>query len=127
VYVSHLSLVDFRSYAEVELPLGRGVTALVGPNGEGKTNLVEAVGYVATQASHRVATDAPLVRFGAERAIVRAGVVRDDRPTLVELEITPGRANRARINRSPVPRAREALGPAAHGAVRPRGPRRRQG
>jgi DNA replication and repair protein RecF len=110
VYVTHLSLVDFRSYPSVELPLEPGVTAFVGPNGEGKTNLVEAVGYVATLGSHRVATDAPLVRLGAERAIVRASVVRDDRPTLVELELTPGRANRARINRSPVPRAREVLG-----------------
>jgi len=110
VYVTHLSLVDFRSYASVELPLEPGVTAFVGPNGEGKTNLVEAVGYVATLGSHRVATDAPLVRLGAERAIVRASVVRDDRSTLVELELTPGRANRARINRSPVPRAREVLG-----------------
>ncbi len=110
MYVTHLSLVDFRSYPSVELPLEPGVTAFVGPNGEGKTNLVEAVGYVATLGSHRVATDAPLVRLGAERAIVRASVVRDDRPTLVELELTPGRANRARINRAPVPRAREVLG-----------------
>ncbi|HEY5033118.1 MAG TPA: AAA family ATPase, partial [Actinomycetes bacterium] len=67
MYVTHLSLVDFRSYASVELPLEPGVTAFVGPNGEGKTNLVEAVGYVATLGSHRVATDAPLVRLGAER------------------------------------------------------------
>src|SRR6478752_4932629 len=110
MHVAHLSLADFRSYARVEVPLDPGVTALVGPNGQGKTNLVEAVGYVATLASHRVAQDAPLVRFGAERAIVRASVVRDERPTLVELEITPGKANRARINRGPVPRAREVLG-----------------
>jgi len=110
VYVAHLSLADFRSYASVELDLSRGVTAFIGPNGEGKTNLVEAIGYVATLGSHRVANDAPMVRIGAERAIVRASVVRDDRTTLVELELTPGRANRARINRSPVPRAREVLG-----------------
>ena len=110
MYVAHLSLTDFRSYAAVELPLEPGVTAFVGPNGEGKTNLVEAIGYVATLSSHRVANDAPMVRFGAERAIVRASIVRDERPTLVELELTPGRANRARINRSPVPRAREVLG-----------------
>jgi len=110
VYVAHLSLTDFRSYPSVELDLSQGVTAFIGPNGEGKTNLVEAIGYVATLGSHRVANDAPMVRFGAERAIVRASVVRDDRATLVELELTPGRANRARINRSPVPRAREVLG-----------------
>jgi DNA replication and repair protein RecF len=108
--VSHLSLADFRSYAAVELPLEPGVTALVGPNGQGKTNLVEAIGYVATLDSHRVATDAPLVRLGAERAVVRVAVERDGRQTLVELELNPGKANRARINRSPVPRPREVLG-----------------
>jgi DNA replication and repair protein RecF len=110
VRLAHLSLRDFRSYAEVELPLDAGVTALVGPNGQGKTNLVEAVGYLATLGSHRVATDAPLVRLGAERAVVRGQVVRDDRQLLVEIEITPGRANRARVNRGPVPRPRDVLG-----------------
>jgi DNA replication and repair protein RecF len=110
VRVAHLSLRDFRSYAEVELPLDAGVTALIGPNGQGKTNLVEAVGYLASLGSHRVAQDAPLVRLGADRAVVRAQVVRDDRQLLVELEITPGRANRARVNGSPVPRPRDVLG-----------------
>ncbi len=110
MHVSHLSLVDFRSWAELELELGPGSTALVGANGQGKTNVVEAVGYAATLASHRVAADAPLVRAGAARAVVRAKVERDGRSTLVELEITPGKANRARLNRAPVPRAREVLG-----------------
>ena len=110
MHLEHLSLRDFRSYPEVELALRPGVTTFLGPNGQGKTNLVEAVGYVATLASHRVAQDAPLVRLGAERAIVRAVVARDGRATLVELEITPGRANRARINRAPVSRPREVLG-----------------
>ncbi|GII80451.1 DNA replication and repair protein RecF [Sphaerisporangium rufum] len=108
--VAHLSLTDFRSYPAVELELDPGVTALVGPNGQGKTNLVEAIGYVATLGSFRVATDAPLVRQGAARAIVRCAVVRDDRRALVELEINPGRANRARLNRAPVARPREILG-----------------
>lgn len=72
MHVAHLSLADFRSYARVEVPLDPGVTAFVGPNGQGKTNLVEAVGYLATLGSHRVAGDAPLVRMGADRAIVRA-------------------------------------------------------
>ena len=108
--VSHLSLRDFRSYAEVDLELDPGVTAFVGPNGQGKTNLVEAIGYLATLGSHRVAQDAPLVRLGAERAVVRGRVVRDDRSLLLEIEITPGRANRARLNGSPVPRPREVLG-----------------
>jgi DNA replication and repair protein RecF len=110
VYVAHLSLTDFRSWAGAELTLEPGVTALVGPNGQGKTNLVEALGYLATLGSHRVASDAPLVRLGTERAVVRGNVVRDERTTLVELEITPGRANRARINRSPISRPRDVLG-----------------
>ncbi|MDL4773480.1 DNA replication/repair protein RecF [Actinomadura xylanilytica] len=110
MHVAHLSLQDFRSYATAEVALERGVTAFVGPNGQGKTNLVEAIGYVASHGSHRAATDAPLVRQGAPRAIVRAGVVKDERKALIELEINPGKANRARLNRSPVPRPREILG-----------------
>jgi DNA replication and repair protein RecF len=110
VHVVALSLTDFRSYAQVDLELRPGITSFLGPNGQGKTNLVEAVGYVATLDSHRVAADAPLVRFGADRAVVRAQVARADRTSLVEIEINPGRANRARINRSPVPRPREVLG-----------------
>jgi len=110
VHLAHLSLTDFRSYASAELPLDAGVTAFVGPNGQGKTNLVEAVGYLATLDSHRVASDAPLVRAGAERAVVRGSVVRDSRSMLIELEINPGKANRARVNKSPVPRPREVLG-----------------
>ncbi len=110
MHVSHLSLADFRSWSALDLELSRGPTALVGPNGQGKTNIVEALGYVATLGSHRVAVDAPLVRAGAERAVVRARIERADRSTLVELELNPGRANRARVNRAPVPRAREVLG-----------------
>ncbi|HEY8721546.1 DNA replication/repair protein RecF [Pengzhenrongella sp.] len=110
MYVSHLSLVDFRSYAGVDVELDRGVTSLVGPNGQGKTNLIEALGYVATLSSHRVPSDAALIRSGAARAVVRARVVRDDRSRLIEIEITAGKANRARINRSPVPRPRDVLG-----------------
>lgn len=110
MFVRHLSLTDFRSYAQVDLDLDPGVTAFVGPNGQGKTNLVEALGYLATLGSHRVATDAPLVRSGAERAVVRAAVVRDRRDTRIEVEITPGKANRARLGGAPVPRAREILG-----------------
>jgi DNA replication and repair protein RecF len=110
VRVSHLGLVDFRSYEAVDVDLAPGVTAFLGPNGQGKTNLVEAVDYVATQTSHRVATDQPLVRAGADQAIVRATVLRDNRQALVELQINPGRTNRARLNRGDVPRPREVLG-----------------
>ncbi len=110
MHVAHLSLVDFRSYPEAEVTLGPGVTAFVGRNGQGKTNLVEAVDYVARLASHRVASDAPLVRFGSPRAVVRAVVVRDGREALLEVQINPGASNRARVNRSPLPRARELLG-----------------
>ncbi|MER6089152.1 DNA replication/repair protein RecF [Streptomyces bluensis] len=110
MHVTHLSLADFRSYARVEVPLDRGVTAFVGPNGQGKTNLVEAVGYLATLGSHRVASDAPLVRMGAERAVIRAQVRQGERQQLVELELNPGRANRARINRSSQVRPRDVLG-----------------
>lgn len=110
MYLSHLSLSDYRSYAAVELPLEAGVTALVGPNGQGKTNLAEAIGYLATLSSHRVAQDAPLIRLGAERAVVRGTVVQAGRSTLIEVEITPGRTNRARVNRSPVQRPRDVLG-----------------
>lgn len=110
MHVAHLSLADFRSYASVELPLGPGVTSFVGANGQGKTNLVEAIGYLAGLSSHRVAGDAALVRAGAERAVVRAKVARGDRTALLEVELNPGRANRARINGSALPRARDLVG-----------------
>ncbi|GAA0295108.1 DNA replication/repair protein RecF [Streptomyces polychromogenes] len=110
MHVSHLSLADFRSYARAEVPLAPGVTAFVGPNGQGKTNLVEAVGYLATLGSHRVSSDAPLVRMGADRAVIRAAVTQGERQQLVELELNPGRANRARINRSSQVRPRDVLG-----------------
>ncbi|UQX01998.1 DNA replication/repair protein RecF [Streptomyces sp. RerS4] len=110
MHVSHLSLADFRSYARAEVPLAPGVTAFVGPNGQGKTNLVEAIGYLATLGSHRVSSDAPLVRMGTERAVIRAAVTQGERQQLVELELNPGRANRARINRSSQVRPRDVLG-----------------
>ena len=110
MYVAHLTLHDFRSYAALEVDLEPGVTAFVGRNGQGKTNLVEAIDYLSRLSSHRVATDAPLVRAGADQAVVRAAVVRDERTAVLEIEINPGKANRARLNRSPLPRARELLG-----------------
>lgn len=110
MYLSHLSLTDFRSYHQLELPLEPGPTVLVGSNGVGKTNIAEAVGYLATQDSHRVPQDAALVRFGAQQARVRGRIHRGERAVSVELEINPGRSNRAVINRGAPQRAREALG-----------------
>jgi DNA replication and repair protein RecF len=110
LYVAHLTLVDFRSYATAEVALEPGATAFIGRNGQGKTNLVEAVDYLSRLGSHRVAGDAPLVRAGAERALVRAAVVRDGREAVLEVEIHPGRSNRARVNRAELPKARELIG-----------------
>ena len=110
MYVSHLTLHDFRSYESLDVPLTGGVTAFLGSNGQGKTNIVEAVDYLSRLTSHRVASDAPLVRQGAERAVVRAAVVKDGRTAVLEVEINPGKSNRARVNKSPLPRARDLVG-----------------
>ena len=110
MHLTRLALTDFRSYPELSLELGPGVTTFSGPNGEGKTNLVEAVGYLATLGSHRVASDAPLVRRGAERAVLRGAVTGAQGSTLVEIELNLGRANRVRLNRAPRPRPRDILG-----------------
>ena len=110
MHLSRLALNDFRSYRELALELAPGVTTFSGLNGEGKTNLVEGIGYLATLGSHRVATDTPLVRRGAEQAILRTLVHSAHGDTLVEVELNPGRANRVRLNRAPVPRPREILG-----------------
>ncbi|WP_024801408.1 DNA replication/repair protein RecF [Nocardia sp. BMG51109] len=110
MHVRALSLRDFRSWeqAEVELPVGR--TVFLGSNGNGKTNLVEALGYLATLGSHRVATDAPLIRLGATRSRIGATVVNSGRELRIDIELNQGSANRAQINRSPVRRPREILG-----------------
>jgi len=110
LYVRHLGLQDFRSWAQVDLDLESGRTVFVAPNGYGKTNLVEALWYSATLGSHRVASDAPLIRAGAERAIISTIVVNDGRELAIDLEVLAGRANKARLNRSPVRSAREVLG-----------------
>jgi DNA replication and repair protein RecF len=110
VYVRHLGLRDFRSWAQAELELTPGRTVFVGPNGYGKTNLVEALWYSSTLGSHRVATDAPLIRVGSPRAVVSTIVVNNGRECAVDLEIAAGRANKARLNRSPVRSPREVLG-----------------
>ena len=108
--VEQLSLVDFRNYAAVDVALGAGANVFVGRNGQGKTNLVEAVSYLATFTSHRVASDAPLLRQGASKALVRVRVHHGERPRIVEVEINAGRANKARVDRAPVQRIRDAAG-----------------
>lgn len=110
MYVRHLGLTDFRSWSRVDLELEPGHTVFVAPNGYGKTNLVEALWYTSTLGSHRVASDAPLIRAGTERAVVSTVVVNEGRELAVDLEITTGRANKARLNRSPVRSPREVLG-----------------
>ncbi|MDN5570109.1 MAG: DNA replication/repair protein RecF [Propionibacteriaceae bacterium] len=113
MFVTHLSLADFRSWPLAELEFSSGATTLTGRNGQGKTNLIEAIEYLATLGSHRVATDAPLIRFGAPRAIVRARVqagADDPRSLALEIEIIAGRANKASLNRGPLKRPRDLLG-----------------
>lgn len=111
MWLRSLSLTDYRSYGQADIDLTPGVTCFIGPNGQGKTNIVEAVHYLATLRSHRVATDAPLVREGASSALIRAQVQEDDRHVSIDLQINPGSANKARINRaSATARARDILG-----------------
>lgn len=110
MYVRQLGLRDFRSWAHVDLELQLGRTVFVGSNGFGKTNLIEALWYSTTLGSHRVGTDTPLIRAGADRAVVSTIVVNDGRECAIDLEIAAGRANKARLNRSPVRSTREVVG-----------------
>ncbi|RXZ71469.1 DNA replication/repair protein RecF [Agromyces albus] len=102
MHVARLSLTDYRNYERAELELGPGATVFVGRNGQGKTNLVEAIGYLSTLSSHRVSGDQALIRAGADAAIVRALLSHGDRELLVELQLNRQGANRAQLNRSPV-------------------------
>ncbi len=99
--VEHLSLVDFRNYATAELALHRGPNVLVGRNGQGKTNLAEAVVFLATLGSHRVSSDAPMVRDGQDFAIIRARLSHGERKVLTEVQVNRQGSNKARINGSP--------------------------
>lgn len=108
--ISRLQVIDFRNYTEAQLQFAPGPNVLLGSNGQGKTNLLEAVGYLGTLDSHRVSSDVPLIRRGADRAVIRAIVLNDDRELTIELEITAGKANRARLNKSPMPRNRDIIG-----------------
>jgi DNA replication and repair protein RecF len=108
--LERLEVVDFRNHDRAAVELPAGVSALVGPNGVGKTNLLEAVGYLATLGSHRVGQDAALIRAGSSSAVIRAAVQRAGRRLLVDVELRPGSGVRGRVNGAPVPRARDLLG-----------------
>jgi DNA replication and repair protein RecF len=108
--VERLEVVDFRNHDRAAVELPAGVSVLVGANGVGKTNLLEAVGYLATLGSHRVGQDASLIRAGAASAVIRAAVRRAGRRLLVDVELRPGTGVRGRVNGAPVPRARDLLG-----------------
>jgi DNA replication and repair protein RecF len=99
VIVSHLTLTDFRNYENAEVALSPGPTVFVGSNGQGKTNLVEAIGYLSSLGSHRVSTDQALIRQGADAAIVRARLEHAERQVLVELQLNRTGSNRAQVNR----------------------------
>ena len=119
MYVSALELADFRSYQHLAIAFEPGVSVLVGPNGQGKTNVVEAVGYLATLGSHRVATEAPLIRQGATQAVVRAQVLRDDRQLLLEIELDSGKSQ-SRSHQQVTTSARSRVaGRAPHGLFAP--------
>ena len=109
--LTRLWLTDFRSYASAELePAADGLTVVVGPNGEGKTNLLEAIGYLATLSSFRGAPGEALVRRGCAVAIVRAEAERDGRALLLEAELRPTGRDRVQVNRQPLKRSRDLLG-----------------
>ena len=100
--VEHLSLVDFRNYAAADVSLARGANVFVGRNGQGKTNLAEAIAYFATLGSHRVSQDAPMVRHGADAAFIRARLAHGDRRMQLEAQLNRSGSNKARVNGSPV-------------------------
>ena len=109
--IDRLWLADFRNYSELELELASGLTAVVGANGEGKSNLLEALSYLATLESFRAAPKDALVRVGATQATVRAEGDAAGRRMLIEAEITSGRGrDRVLVNRQPLKRARDLLG-----------------
>ena len=110
MHVKHLTLSNFRNYSTVELPLAQGINLLVGKNGQGKTNLAEAIFYAATLSSHRVSGYLPLIKQGETKAIIRLLARFEDRENLLELELTTEGSNRARINKSETPRVRDVLG-----------------
>jgi DNA replication and repair protein RecF len=110
MHVISLTAVDFRSYSFVEINLEPGVTTFIGSNGQGKTNLVEAISYCSTLSSHRVSQDLPLVKADQPRAIVRTGVKYQDRTNWLEVEIWPSKTNKAKLNGSDCKKTKDILG-----------------
>ena len=110
MHLNQLSLKNYRSYAELELPLDKGITIFIGRNGEGKTNIVESILYLAFLSSHRTSSDQPLVQLGNSSAYIRGKINNGEREILVELEINAEKANRARINQNPVRSQKELYG-----------------
>ena len=110
MYVSKLSLTNFRSYPQLDLTLTTGVNTFVGNNGAGKTNIAESLIFLAFLSSHRTPTNQPLITLGANQAVIRAEIVRGDRTLQIDLEINANKANRARINQNPTKSQREILG-----------------
>lgn len=110
MFIKHLSLANFRNYTTAEVELKRGVNLLVGPNGQGKTNFVEAIRYLSTLSSHRVAGYLPLIKQDAQQAVIRALASHEDRDILIELELNRDSQNKSRINKSPTQKLRDILG-----------------
>lgn len=110
MYVSKLTLTNFRSYPQLELNLNPGVNTFIGSNGAGKTNIAESLIFLAFLSSHRTPTNQPLISLGADQAVIRAEIVRGDRNLQIDLEINAHKANRARINQNPTKSQREILG-----------------
>ena len=110
MFISNLSLTNFRSYKNLELGLNPGISIFVGRNGEGKTNIIESILYLSFLSSHRVSSDQPLVQLGSSSAYIRAKTQLPDREVLVELEVNSEKANRARINQNPVRSQKEIFG-----------------
>ncbi len=110
MFIKNLSLIQFRSYQNLDLNLNKGINVFLGDNGEGKTNIIESIIYLSLLSSHRVATDLPLIKLDNKNAYIRAKIEDDQREHLIELEINPNKANRAKINQQPVRSQREILG-----------------
>ena len=110
MFIKHLSLAHFRNYETAEVELQKGVNLFVGPNGQGKTNLVEAIRYLSTLSSHRVAGYIPMIRQGSGQGVIRALASFDDRDVLLELELNRDNPNKARINKSAAQKVRDVLG-----------------